>query len=390
VSWKSLEKRAKRSVTVALGHVLGASGTPSEIPWLSDVDRLLLIRQQNQFGDMLLGTPVFRAVRAAAPKARIDLVTSPANHLAALGNRHLDEVLLYDKAHFLRRPLEGKRFADRLRDARYDLAIVLSTVSFSMTSAWLAAVSGARRRAGRTDAEGRGEDVAMRLYDWLLPPPVANRHQTGVNLDVVSPFGVSCDDWRPEIHLTRAESSAGAAALTEALGARDASGGATRSLRIVMHPGAGKLPNRWPATRFGEVARTLMDAGHRVAAAAGPAEQSLLSDVDRGAGSRISRLSPMPVREFGGVLESADLLLANDTGVLHLGAATGASVLALFGPTDPALWCPATPRVRWMRAPGDDLAELTTNVVGDAMSEFVRHLREGTPAPANLAPEFAP
>jgi heptosyltransferase-2 len=98
----------------------------------------------------------------------------------------------------------------------------------------------------------------------------------------------------------------------------------------------------------------------------------------------------MPVREFGGVLESADLLLANDTGVLHLGAATGASVLALFGPTDPALWCPATPRVRWMRAPGDDLAELATNVVGDAMSEFVRHVREGTPAPANLAPEFAP
>ena len=386
MNWKSLERGAKRTVTVALGRVWGAAGEDTELPRIGDLERVLVIRQQNQLGDLLLATPIFRALRAAAPEARLDLVTSPANHAAALGNRRVDEVLCYDKTRFLKRPLEGKRFADRLRDARYDLAIVSSTVSFSMTSAWLATLSGARRRAGRADPEGRGQDVAERLYHWTLPPPALRRHQSGVNLDLVEPFGASADDWRPELHLSAAEVDAGREALDAALGAPDASGTA-RSLRILVHPGAGKLPNRWPADRFGAVAAALEGAGHRVVAAAGLAEQGLLAEIDRGAGGRrIARLPALPVRAFAGAAQHADLLLVNDTGVLHVGAAVGARVLALFGPTDPGQWCPASPRVRWLRAPGGDLAALDVGSVRAAMAAFAAHMLDGSPPPAEPAP----
>jgi ADP-heptose:LPS heptosyltransferase len=357
VTLKTWEKRGKRVLTRGLGRVLRVRPEAGAPPDLAGLRSILLVRPQNQFGDMLLASPLFRAVRERAPGARIDLVAGDANVDAARGNRHLDEVLLYDKQECLRRPHRAKRFADRLRDARYDLALVSSTVSFSMTSAWLAVLSGARRRAGRPGPGGRGAGVASDLYHWVLPEPIEGRHQTGVNLDLAAPFGVAGEDWTPEIHLTPDEVARGRRLLEEALGPP---GG---SSRIVLHPGAGKAPNRWPAERFGEVGAALLAEGHRVVVTTGPRESGLYSRVNAGAGARLPRLPATDVRTLGGAIRAADFLLANDTGVLHLGAATGTPALGLFGPTDPAIWCPAAPTVRWLRAPDGDLSRLEVDAV---------------------------
>jgi ADP-heptose:LPS heptosyltransferase len=333
---------------------------------------------------MVLATPAFRAGRRRAPTARIDLVAGPENVEAVRGNVYLDEVLLYDKASWRRRPLLAKRVDERLRDARYDLVVAFTTVAFSHTGAWIAALSGARLRLGRLGPGGDGRAEAEALFHWVLPAADPSRHQTGVNLDVVTPLGAPSDDWRPEIFLGREEVEEGRATLD----ARFAGGG----LGVVVHPGAGKLPNRWPAERFGEVARALVENGHRVAIAAGPDETDLLDRVDRGAGRPLPRIPQVGVRVLAGVLQHADLVLANDTGVLHLGAAVGTPVLALFGPTDPAIWCPAAPAVRWLRAPGGDLARLETEDVKAAALGLADALagRGAVPAALAAAPERAP
>ena len=382
MSLKKWERRGKRGLTRMAGRVLRARGDAPAIPDLADLSSILLIRQQNQLGDMLLGSPVLRAIRCRAPEARIDLISGPPNHDAVRGNRNLDEVLLYDKATFLRRPHEAKRFADRLRDGGYEIAIVLSTVSFSVTSAWLAALSRARWRAGRPGPGGRGAQIADDLYHWVLPAPVEGRHQTGVNLDGISPFGAVSDDWTPEIHLDAAEQEQGAGHLGAAIGPADRG----RGLRIVVHPGAGKLPNRWPAERFGEVAAALEAAGHRVAVAAGPGEEGLPARVDAGAGRPLARLPGSGVRVLAGAIRAADLLLANDTGILHLGASVGVPVLALFGPTDPAIWCPSAPRVRWMRPASGALVDLPTASVRAAAVAWADHLAGAGAAPVGLEP----
>lgn len=381
MSLKRWEKKGKRALTRALGKALRARGAAGERPDLAELGSILLVRQQNQLGDMLLGTPVFRAVRGRAPQARIDLVTGDANHEPVRACAHLDEVLHYDKAAYLRRPLLAKRFADRLRDARYDLVLVLSTVSFSHTSAWLAAASGAARRAGRPGPDGRGADVARDLYHWLQPEPVPGRHQTGVNLDQVTPFGAPDDDWTPEMFLDATQAAQGAAALDEALGAPG------DGLRVIVHPGAGKRPNRWPAERFGEVAEALRREGHRVAVATGPSETELFAGVDGGAGRALPRLPGLPLHALGGALRAGDLLLANDTGVLHVGASVGVPTLALFGPTDPAQWCPAAPRVWYLRPANHDLRSLPVDGVADAARSIARRLAgDETPAAAIAAP----
>lgn len=378
---KHWEKKGKRGLTRVLGKALRARGEAGPMPDLADLRSILLVRQQNQLGDMLLGTPVFRAVRARAPEARIDLVTGDANHEPVRLCAHLDEVLRYDKAAYLRNPAAGKRFADRLRDARYDLVLVLSTVSFSTTSAWIAAVAGAAKRAGRPAPDGRGAEVCADLYHWVQPAPVPLRHQTGVNLDQVTPFGADGDDWTPEMFLDGEQEREGAAALDETLGAPG------EGLRVVIHPGAGKRPNRWPAERFGEVAAALMRDGHRVAVATGPSETDLFAGVDAGAGRALPRLPGMPLHSLGGALRAADLLLANDTGVLHVGASVDAPVLALFGPTDPAQWCPSAPRVWFLRAADGDLRSLPTANVADAARSIARRLAgDDVPAAAIAAP----
>jgi ADP-heptose:LPS heptosyltransferase len=385
MSLKTWEKKGKRGITRAMSFALRARGTPP-MPDLRDLGAILLVRHHNQLGDMLLSTPVFRAVRERAPSARIDLVAGPENVDAVRRNPHLDEVLLYDKAAYLRRPMDGKRFLDRLRGARYDLAIVVSTVAFSHTSAWIAALSGARCRLGRPGPGGRESDTAEELYHRVLPAPTEGRHQTGVNLDLVAPLGAIASDWRPVISLEREEERTGRELLRASLAANGP------GLRVVIHPGAGKLPNRWPAERFGEVASALIARGHQVATAAGPGESSLLHRVDRGAGQVLRRIPPCRVRVLGAVLQEADLVLANDTGVLHLGAAVGTPVLALFGPTDPAIWCPAAPAVRWLRAPGEDLDRLSTSVVEQAAVGLADALAGGGAMPSELAaaPEGAP
>ncbi len=93
---------------------------------------------------------------------------------------------------------------------------------------------------------------------------------------------------------------------------------------IVVLPGAGKLNKQWPAERFGQLPRD------RVIAAWGPGEEALA----RQTGLHIA--PPTNLRELAWLLAHARLVVAGDTGPLHLAAALGTPVLGLFGPTNPA------------------------------------------------------
>jgi heptosyltransferase-3 len=66
----------------------------------------------------------------------------------------------------------------------------------------------------------------------------------------------------------------------------------------------------------------------------------------------------LPVRVLGAVLARAGLYVGNDSGVSHLAGAYGAPTIALFGPTDPALWSPVGPRVSVLRSPTETMAAL--------------------------------
>jgi ADP-heptose:LPS heptosyltransferase len=80
----------------------------------------------------------------------------------------------------------------------------------------------------------------------------------------------------------------------------------------------------------------------------GPADEAAAAPLRALPGAVVARNRPL--RELGAILARAGLYVGNDSGITHLAAAWGAPTLALFGPTDPAVWAPLGPRVTSLRS----------------------------------------
>lgn len=120
---------------------------------------------------------------------------------------------------------------------------------------------------------------------------------------------------------------------------------------VVLHPGSGGQAKRWPAERFRLLAQWLAGHGKRPVIVLGPAE--LERGEERFWQGEGWPVVPAPtILELGAGLAAARLYAGNDSGASHLAAAVGCPALALFGPTDPAIWAPRGPHAWHLRAPG--------------------------------------
>lgn len=103
---------------------------------------------------------------------------------------------------------------------------------------------------------------------------------------------------------------------------------------VVIHPGSGGAKKNWPLERFVELARRLTDAGRAVEWVQGPAEEGIRLPDD-------ARVVDTPaVVSLARELAATRTYLGNDSGATHLAAACGCQTVAIFGPTDAAVWAP--------------------------------------------------
>jgi heptosyltransferase-3 len=124
---------------------------------------------------------------------------------------------------------------------------------------------------------------------------------------------------------------------------------------VAVHPGSGSAQKNWPAARFGELVEILAPDRPWLLVE-GPADETSAAVLRQQ--PRAIRASGLELRTLGAVLAQAGLYVGNDSGVTHLAAACGAPTLALFGPTDPAVWSPPGPRVRVVQSPTRRMADL--------------------------------
>jgi heptosyltransferase-2 len=134
---------------------------------------------------------------------------------------------------------------------------------------------------------------------------------------------------------------------------------------VAIHPGSGAPDKNWPAERFAAVARGL-EPDLTCVWVRGPAEAGL-GPAPAGA----KELAGEALHAVASELAAARLYLGNDSGLSHLAAAVGTPTLALFGPTDPALWAPRGRQVRVLRAPAGQLEALTVAAVLAAARELL-------------------
>ena len=357
----SLRKAVKRHVSGALARLCRRRPVTPERLLAEQPRRILVVRQHNQMGDMVCATPALRALREAFPRAEIALVCAPVNRDVVLHNPHLDRVLVFDKR-ACARPAPLGRFIGELRRFRPDAAFVLNSVSYSVTSAALAAASGAPLLIGG-DSLPFGFDISRHAYSLVMPSqPALDRHAVDHNLAPLEAIGIRTADRSTVVVPAAAEEAA-------ARGIDDLVPGA--GALWVLHPGAGKAQNRWPAARFAEVAARAVRDGRRVLVLQGPADGPAMAEFSSALADRLAPLGlapppinpPVTVGVCAALLARADRFLCNDTGLMHVAGAVRAPTLALFGPTDPDLWGPRAPEVVCLRGAQGRLETLETDTV---------------------------
>lgn len=150
---------------------------------------------------------------------------------------------------------------------------------------------------------------------------------------------------------------------------------------VALHPGAGGPAKAWPG--FPALARRLAAAGLPAVVVAGPADAAAVARLveDAGvAGSVIARDLPLP--RLVALFEAARAFVGNDSGLSHLAAAVGCPTLALFGPTDPAVWAPVGPCARALAGDGPGAADPWDGLTPERVAAATVELVQAVPAPA--------
>jgi heptosyltransferase-2 len=319
------------------------------------VQRLLVVRQHNQMGDMVCALPALRALRRAWPQARLTFVTAPLCEELLRTHPDIDELVVFRKEDMWH-PRRFLALLRKLRRPRPDLAVVLTTVSFSTTSALLAWASGARVRAGGSSLPF-GSSLSRAIYHLELPPGPEGVPEVEHNLAPMRALGIPAPFMTPQL-----VPSSEARRMTAEFLAREVPG--TGPL-IVAHTGAGKAPNIWPAGHFIRVLQELQaELGARIVLTEGPSDAAIVEPIAAALESAARWRAPLD--ETFGLLAAAQLALCNDTGMAHVAAAIGTPTVVVFGPTDPARWKPPGDHVRAVSSPTRCVDDVEPEAVLDA------------------------
>lgn len=286
---------------------------------MAETNPKFLIVRLGSLGDVVHAIPAAAALRHAYPAARVDWMVDPRYEELLNLVESLDTRIPVDPR-ALRRGTERRqllRTMRELRSIRYDAVIDLQGL---LKSAVLARAAGGRTTLGFPRAHLR-EPAARFLYTQALDPGPA-AHVIHKNLALLAAVGVSDLRVRFPINIPRTPA-------VQSVADRFAGRGF-----VLINPGAAWSNKRWPADRFGAVAAALQrEHGHAAVVLWGPGEERVAADVVAASSGAAELSPPTTITDIVGLARSARLMVSGDTGPLHIAAAVGTPVVALFGPT---------------------------------------------------------
>ena len=277
-------------------------------------ERFLIVRLSS-LGDLVHTLPAVAALRRSFPDAGVDwLVDRRWSSVIELVDG-VSEVIPLDRS------VPGHLACiRRLRGAHYSCVIDFQGL---YRSAMLAGFSGARRRIGRERKAAR-EPGAAWFYTERVSPQ--GRHIAEMNLSLAARAGAKP---RAEMEFPIRAADEASRQVREKLARLD------MARYVVVSPGGGWRSKLWPAERYGALCAELRRRhGLRAVINAGPGEQALAEGVATAAGESKPVAMCPSLTELAALLAGARLVVGADTGPVHLAAALGTRVVALFGPTD--------------------------------------------------------
>jgi heptosyltransferase-2 len=297
----------------------------------------ILVRATNWVGDAIMALPALRALRGRFPEARISVVARPYVADIYRDQGICDQLVAYDPRG-THSGLGGReRLAEELRNEKFDLAVLLQN---AFDAAWLAWRAGVRERIGYA-RDGRSV-----LLTKAVPVPRLGEilvHEQFYYLELLRRAGL-VDNPIGESFISLNVNQEAKRRADEQL---TSAGARANAMRIAVGAGASYGSAKcWPPERFAYVADRLtaqFDADVILfgTAAETPVTAAIASAMKR---PPIDLAGKTAIAELPALLSQCHLFIGNDSGAMHVAAAVGLPVVAVFGPTDPDGTAPVTPR----------------------------------------------
>ena len=297
--------------------------------------RRVLVTKLRHHGDVLLATPVFQVLKAHAPHVEIDALLYSDTHDMLEGHPAIDRIHIVDRGwkrqgvgHHARQELA---LLKELQGRRYQLMVHLTT---HWRGAWLAHALRPRWSVAveRPSRFWRGSFSHCYKLPRLTP-----RHTVETNLDALRRVGIYPGE--SEKHLS-IHPGAQAEARVDALLA--AAGLATKGF-IHVHPTSRWLFKAWTDTANAQLLRRLSADGHRLVITAAPdaREKAIVARILAEAGVPVTDFSgQLTLKELAALVARARLYFGVDSAPMHMAAAVGTPVVAIFGPSGEKEWGP--------------------------------------------------
>jgi heptosyltransferase-2 len=298
----------------------------------------IMIRATNWVGDAIMALPALRAIRQRQPDATINIVARPYVADIYREQQVCDELIAYDPNGEHRGWTGREKIASDLRSRNFDVALLLQN---AFDAAWLA------WRAQIPQRIGYARDARTLLLTKAIPVPKPGEippHEKFYYLELLRRAGW-LDQLHDEPHITLQVSDAARQRAAQSLlenGARP------HALRIAVGAGASYGSAKcWPPDRFAKALNALLsrtDADVILFGTPGelPVSTAIASELQR---APINLTGKTPIADLPALLSQCHLFLGNDSGAMHVAAAVGLPIVAVFGPTDPEGTVPVTPRV---------------------------------------------
>jgi lipopolysaccharide heptosyltransferase II len=295
---------------------------------------ILLIRLR-LIGDVVLTTPIPRALKRAFPHARLTYVVEKAAAPVVAGNPHLDEVIVVGRPRGLARIAADAALGWRLRRTGYDIAIDLHG---GPRSSWLTRASGAPQRIG----------YAIQGRSWMYtrvverPRELRRRHSVVNQWDLLE----AIDGWpggEPDPARDSLEMAVDPAADAR-IAARLADKGIGAGHEVIVaHVSADNPFRRWPEPAFTQLITALAAASpaRRIILSSGPSDREAAARITVAARQQLGAAAGQIVEfgEFGlaelrALVARSRLFIGGDTGPLHIAATTSTPIVGIYGPTE--------------------------------------------------------
>jgi lipopolysaccharide heptosyltransferase II len=288
----------------------------------------ILVVETSSVGEVVLITPAVSALRAAFANARITALVIPSTRDVIEGNPCIDEIICYDKAGIHKGLLRAILFGKSLKKKKFDLILLFHR---SFRSAVISYFTGAPDRVG----------VSFEARRFLVNNLVPNKgnlyqHEIDRNIDVIRAVGIAPAG--SALYFNVPEE-----AIVSAQEWLKKSGVRKKDKICAFYPGAGWESKRWPLENFVALGKMLLkELFDIIFIFWGPNEEGPADILVNTIGHRALKAPRTNLKELAAFMLCSNIIVANDTGPMHIAAALEIPQIVIMGPTSPQRWGPVT------------------------------------------------